>query len=202
MKTFELKGTARVAGGKRAAKILRATGAIPCNLYGVEKDADGKAVATSFSVTFEAVRKLIYTPEIFVVNLDIDGKVCKAVMRELQFHPVKDNVLHIDFYQITDDKPIVMAVPVTYSGHAAGVREGGAFRSLIRNLKVKATYDKIPERLDIDITELGIGKSIIVGDLDFEGLEIVTSKQALVCTVKATRNSKSADEEEGEATEA
>ncbi|MBR3373209.1 MAG: 50S ribosomal protein L25/general stress protein Ctc [Bacteroidaceae bacterium] len=202
MKTFELKGTARVAGGKRAAKILRATGAIPCNLYGVEKDADGKAVATSFSVTFEAVRKLIYTPEIFVVNLDIDGKVCKAVMRELQFHPVKDNVLHIDFYQITDDKPIVMAVPVTYSGHAVGVREGGAFRSLIRNLKVKATYDKIPERLDIDITELGIGKSIIVGDLDFEGLEIVTPKQALVCTVKATRNSKSADEEEGEATEA
>ena len=202
MKTFELKGTARVAGGKRAAKILRATGAIPCNLYGVEKDADGKAVATSFSVTFEAVRKLIYTPEIFVVNLAIDGKVCKAVMRELQFHPVKDNVLHIDFYQITDDKPIVMAVPVTYSGHAVGVREGGAFRSLIRNLKVKATYDKIPERLDIDITELGIGKSIIVGDLDFEGLEIVTPKQALVCTVKATRNSKSADEEEGEATEA
>ena len=202
MKTFELKGTARVAGGKRAAKILRATGAIPCNLYGVEKDADGKAVATSFSVTFEAVRKLIYTPEIFVVNLNIDGKVCKAVMRELQFHPVKDNVLHIDFYQITDDKPIVMAVPVTYSGHAVGVREGGAFRSLIRNLKVKATYDKIPERLDIDITELGIGKSIIVGDLDFEGLEIVTPKQALVCTVKATRNSKSADEEEGEATEA
>ena len=202
MKTFELKGTARVAGGKRAAKILRATGAIPCNLYGVEKDADGKAVATSFSVTFEAVRKLIYTPEIFVVNLDIDGKVCKAVMRELQFHPVKDNVLHIDFYQITDDKPIVMAVPVTYSGHAVGVREGGAFRSLIRNLKVKATYDKIPERLDIDITELDIGKSIIVGDLDFEGLAIVTPKQALVCTVKATRNSKSADEEEGEATEA
>lgn len=196
MKTFELKGTARVAGGKRAAKILRATGAIPCNLYGVEKDADGKAVAKSFSVTFEAVRKLIYTPEIYVVNLDIDGKVCKAVMRELQFHPVKDNVLHIDFYQITDDKPIVMAVPVTFSGHAVGVREGGAFRSLIRNLKVKATYDKIPERLDIDITELGIGKSIIVGDLEFEGLEIVTPKQALVCTVKATRNSKSADEEE------
>lgn len=196
MKTFELKGTARVAGGKRAAKILRATGAIPCNLYGVEKDADGKAVAKSFSVNFEAVRKLIYTPEIYVVNLDIDGKVCKAVMRELQFHPVKDNVLHIDFYQITDDKPIVMAVPVTFSGHAVGVREGGAFRSLIRNLKVKATYDKIPERLDIDITELGIGKSIIVGDLEFEGLEIVTPKQALVCTVKATRNSKSADEEE------
>ena len=196
MKTYELKGTARTAGGKRAAKALRATGAIPCNIYGVEKDADGKAAATSFSVKFEDVRKLIYTPEIFVVNLDIDGKVCKAVMRELQFHPVKDNVLHIDFYQITDDKPIVMAVPVTYIGHAIGVREGGAFRSIIRSLKVKATYDKIPERLTIDISDLAIGKSIIVGDLDFEGLELVTPKQALVCTVKATRNSKSAEEEE------
>ena len=199
MKTFELKGTARQAGGKKAAKVLRATGAIPCNLYGGQKDADGKAVATSFSVTFEAVRKLIYTPEIYVVNLDIDGKVCKAVMRELQFHPVKDNVLHIDFYQITDDKPIVMAVPVTYTGHAIGVREGGSFRSLTRSLKVKATYDKIPERLTIDISDLAIGKSIIVGDLEFEGLEIVTPKQALVCTVKATRNSKSAEEEGGEA---
>ena len=115
-------------------------------------------------------------------------------MRELQFHPVKDNVLHIDFYQITDDKPIVMAVPVTYTGHAIGVREGGAFRSIIRSLKVKATYDKIHERMNIDITELGIGKSIIVGDLEFEGLELVTPKQALVCTVKATRNSKSAEE--------
>ena len=195
MKTFELKGTARVAGGKKAAKVLRATGAIPCNLYGAQKDAEGKAVATSFSVQFEDVRKLIYTPEIFVVNLEIDGKACKAVMRELQFHPVKDNVLHIDFYQITDDKPIVMAVPVTYTGHAIGVREGGAFRSLIRNLKVKATYDKIPERLTIDITDLAIGKSIIVGDLSFEDLEIVTPKQALVCTVKATRNSKAAEEE-------
>lgn len=197
MKTFELKGTARVASGKKGAKLLRATGAVPCNLYGVEKDANGKAVATSFSVNFEAVRKLIYTPDIYLVNLDIDGKVCKAVMRELQFHPVKDNVLHIDFYQITEGKPIVMAVPVKYEGHAIGVREGGAFRSLIRNLKVKANYDQIPEKLTIDITDLAIGKSIIVGDLEFEGLEIVTPKQALVCTVKATRNSRAAEAEGG-----
>ncbi|MBR4783471.1 MAG: 50S ribosomal protein L25, partial [Bacteroidaceae bacterium] len=148
MKEFSLKGTERTAGGKKAAKILRTTGAIPCNLYGCNmKDADGKAAAKSFSVKFEDVRKLIYTPEIFLVNLDIDGQTCKAVMKELQFHPVKDNVLHIDFYQIAEEKPIVMAVPVVYTGHAIGVREGGAFRSLIRKLKVKATYDKIPERL-------------------------------------------------------
>ena len=195
MKDFALKGTVRTPGGKKAAKELRKTGAIPCNLYGGQKDAEGKTVATSFTVDFEAVRKLIYTPDIFVVNLDIDGKTCKAVMREIQFHPVKDTILHIDFYQITEDKPIVMAVPVTYTGHAIGVREGGAFQTLVRRLNVKATYDQIPEKLTIDITELAIGKSIKVGDLSFEGLEIVTPKQALVCSVKATRNSRQAAEQ-------
>ncbi len=195
MKEFSLKGTKRIAGGKKAAKILRATGAIPCNLYGSQKDADGKTIATSFSVDFEAVRKLIYTPDIYTVILDIDGTVCKAVMREIQFHPVKDNILHIDFYQITEGQPIVMAVPVAYTGHAVGVREGGAFQTLVRRLNVKATYDVIPEKLTIDITELAIGKSIKVGDLHFEGLEIVTPKQALICSVKATRNSRQADQE-------
>ena len=195
MKEFNLKGTARTAGGKKAAKQLRATGAIPCNLYGVQKDAEGKAVATSFAVDFEAVRKLIYTPDIFTVNLDIDGATCKCVMREIQVHPVKDTILHIDFYQITEDKPIVMAVPVAYTGHAIGVREGGAFQTLVRRLNVKATYDVIPEKLTIDITNLAIGKSIKVGDLSFEGLEIVTPKQALVCSVKATRNSRQAEQQ-------
>ncbi|MDD6783948.1 MAG: 50S ribosomal protein L25/general stress protein Ctc [Prevotellaceae bacterium] len=195
MKEFNLKGTARTAGGKKAAKQLRATGAIPCNLYGVQKDAEGKAVATSFAVDFEAVRKLIYTPDIFTVNLDIDGATCKCVMREIQFHPVKDTILHIDFYQITENKPIVMAVPVAYTGHAIGVREGGAFQTLVRRLNVKATYDVIPEKLTIDITNLAIGKSIKVGDLSFEGLEIVTPKQALVCSVKATRNSRQAEQQ-------
>ena len=195
MKEFNLKGTARTAGGKKAAKQLRATGAIPSNLSGVQKDAEGKAVATSFAVDFEAVRKLIYTPDIFTVNLDIDGATCKCVMREIQFHPVKDTILHIDFYQITEDKPIVMAVPVAYTGHAFGVRVGGAFQTLVRRLNVKATYDVIPEKLTIDITNLAIGKSIKVGDLSFEGLEIVTPKQALVCSVKATRNSRQAEQQ-------
>lgn len=192
MKEFNLKGTARTTSGKKAAKLLRSEGKVPCNLYGVAKDKDGKAVAESFTVDFEAVRKLIYTPDIYVVNLDIDGKQCKAVMKELQFHPVKDNVLHIDFYQLTDDKPIVMAVPVAFEGHAAGVKAGGAFSSVVRSLKVKATYDKIPEKLTINISELQIGQSIIVGDLSFEGLELVTPKQALVCSVKATRNTQAA----------
>ena len=192
MKTFELKGTARQAGGKKAAKVLRASGAIPCNLYGGQKDADGKAVATSFSVTFEAVRKLIYTPEIFVVNLDIDGKVCKAVMRELQFHPVKDNVLHVDFYEITDEKPIVMEVPIKLNGLAEGVKAGGKLAASVRKLKVKAVHTAIPERLDIDVTNLQLGKTIKAGELSFEGLEMVTSPSVVVCQVMMTRNARSA----------
>ena len=187
MKEFNLKGTARTAGGKKAAKQLRATGAIPCNLYGVQKDAEGKAVATSFAVDFEAVRKLIYTPDIFTVNLDIDGATCKCVMREIQFHPVKDNVLHVDFLEVHAEKPIVMGVPIAPEGLAEGVRAGGRLMCMVRKINVKALYSAIPEKLIIDVTKLQLGKSIKVGDLQFEGLELVTPKEVIVCTVKMTR---------------
>ncbi|MBQ0088159.1 MAG: 50S ribosomal protein L25/general stress protein Ctc [Prevotellaceae bacterium] len=200
MKVFELKGTKRATTGKKASRECRKSGNIPCVLYGASRDAEGKVITTEFEVKFEDVRKLIYTPDIFSINLTVDGETCKAVMRELQFHPVKDNVLHIDFYQITEGQPISMDVPVVFEGHAKGVREGGALYTLIRRLKVKALYDVIPEKLHIDVTELGINKSIKVGDLSFEGLELLTPKQTLVCTVKATRASMSAaSKEEGEA---
>ncbi len=108
MKTIEIKGTARTAGGKKLAKQLRKQGVIPCNLYGELKDEKGLPKATAFSVTEGELRKLIYTPDIYTVKLDIDGQQCLAILKEAQFHPVKDNVLHVDFYQITDEKPIVM----------------------------------------------------------------------------------------------
>lgn len=192
MKEFNLKGTKRTATGKKASRELRNEGSIPCVLYGGKKDSEGKVVATEFAVTFEAVRKLVYTPDIFTVNLEIDGVATKAVMREIQFHPVKDNILHIDFYEITEGQPITMEVPVVYQGHAKGVREGGALRSLIRRLKVVGMYQDIPEFLPIDVTELGIGKSIKVGDLSYDKLEIITPKQALVCSVRTTRAAQSA----------
>ena len=111
MKSIDVKGTARNEFGKKGAKALRKQNLIPCNLYGVERDAKGLPVAKAFSVTFEEVRKLVYSPDIFSVNLTIDGNTVLAVMREIQFHPVKDNILHIDFYQVDPQKPIVMAVP-------------------------------------------------------------------------------------------
>lgn len=189
MKTFELKGTKRTETGKKATRELRKQNIIPCVIYGSERDAEGKVVTTEFQVPFEAVRKLIYTPEIYAVNLDIDGNVCQAVMREIQFHPVKDNVLHIDFYQVAPGQAIHMAVPVKFEGHAEGVRAGGVLFTSVRYLTVKAPLDKIPEKLIIYVTPLTIGKTFLVGDLKFEDLEFVTSANTLVCGVKSTRGS-------------
>ena len=192
MKTIEIKGTARAESGKKYAKLLRKQGIIPCNIYGEKKDEKGLPVATSFSVTVEELRKLLYTPHIYTVLLSIDGKACKAVLKEAQFHPVKDNVLHVDFYEITDEKPIIMEVPIKLNGLAAGVRAGGKLSANVRKLKVKAVHTAIPERLEIDVTNLELGKTIKVADLKFEGLELVTSPSVVVCQVMMTRNARSA----------
>jgi len=192
MKTIEIKGTARVAGGKKAAKQLRKQGFVPCNLYGEKKGENGLPEATAFSVTDGELRKLLYTPDIYTVKLDIDGQQCLAILKEAQFHPVKDNVLHVDFYQITDEKPIVMEVPIKLNGLATGVKAGGKLSASVRKLKVKAVHTAIPERLDIDVTNLELGKTIKVGELSFEGLELVTSPSVVVCQVKMTRNARSA----------
>lgn len=192
MKTIAIKGTARTETGKKAARNLRKQGLIPCNLYGELRGEDGLPKATSFTVAQEELRKLIYTPDIHTVQLNIDGAECLAVMREAQFHPVKDNVLHVDFYQITDEKPIIMEVPIRLNGLAEGVKAGGKLAASVRKLKVKAVHTAIPERLDIDVTKLELGKTIKVGELSFEGLELVTNPSVVVCQVKMTRNARSA----------
>ena len=186
MKSFDLKGTSRTEVGKKSTNELRKNNGIPCVLYGIEKEAK------AFAVTTDAVRKLVYTPDIHVVNLTIDGQECTAVLKDIQFHPVKDTILHMDFLQIVADKPIVMEVPTVLTGLAAGVKLGGKLQQAIRKIKVKAVYANIPEKLTIDVTELGLGKSIKVGELSFEGLELVTPAQTVVCSVAATRASREA----------
>ena len=116
MKSINVNGTARTATGKKAARLVRKSGSVPCNLYGEAKDENGKPKALSFSATQEELRKLVYSPDIYSVNLNIDGKECKAVMKELQFHPVSDLLLHVDFYEINETKPIVMEVPIKLNG--------------------------------------------------------------------------------------
>ncbi len=186
MKSFDLKGTSRTEVGKKSTNELRKNNGIPCVIYGIEKEAK------AFAVTTDAVRKLVYTPDIHVVNLTIDGVECKAVLKDIQFHPVKDTILHMDFLQIVEDKPIVMEVPTVLTGLAAGVKLGGKLQQAIRKIKVKAVYANIPEKLTVDVTELGLGKSIKVGELSFEGLELVTPAQTVVCSVAATRASREA----------
>ena len=192
MKSIDIKGSVRTETGKKATKLARKEGLVPCNLYGEARGENNLPVALSFTVPASGLRKLVYTPEIYSVNLDIDGKQYTAVMRELQFHPVSDQLLHVDFYEITPTKPIIMEVPIKLNGLAEGVKAGGKLAANVRKLKVRAPYTQIPERLDIDVTTLGLGKTIKAGELKFEGLELVTPASVVVCQVKMTRSAMSA----------
>lgn len=196
MKEIEISGKKRETVGKKASKHLRSQGMVPCNLYGEAKDENGKPVALAFASSFAELRKLIYTPHIYVVRLKIDGVDHTAVMREIQFHPVTDAPLHVDFYEINEAKPITIGIPVKLTGLAQGVRDGGRMNLSVRKIEVTAPYQQIPETLDIDVTNLRIGKSIKVGELSFPGLEIATSKDVVVCSVKMTRNAAAASTDE------
>ena len=188
MKEIEVKGQKRTDLGKKAAKAMRKEGPIPCNLYGEAKNADGAPEALSIACPMSELRKIVYTPHIYVIKLVIDGEERTAILKELQFHPVTDALLHVDFYEVNDQKPITIGIPVKLTGLAQGVRDGGRMNLSIRKINVTAPYQVIPEHLDIDVTELKIGKSIKVGDLSFEGLELATSKAVVVCSIKMTRN--------------
>ena len=187
MKQIAISGTVRTDVGKKATKELRKNGMVPCVLYGEQKDEKGDPVATHFAVNEKEINKIYFTPHVYLVNINIDGVEHKAIVKEVQCHPVKDNVLHVDFYEVVANRPIVVGVPIAPKGLAEGVRAGGKLMAMIRKINMKATYDLIPEKLDIDVTNLGLGKSIKVGDLSFEGLELVTPKEVIVCTVKMTR---------------
>ncbi len=206
MKEISISGQKRENLGKKASKALRKEGFVPCNLYGEKKDDKGLPVALAFASSFSELRKLIYTPHIYVVRINIDGTDHTAVLKEIQFHPVTDAPLHVDFYEVNEQKPITIGIPVKLVGLAQGVRDGGRMNLSIRKIDVTAPYQIIPEHLDVDVTSLCIGKSIKVGQLSFEGLEIATSKDVVVCSVKMTRNASvaattSEDEGEAEATE-
>ncbi len=192
MKEISVSGQKRATTGKKAAKELRKEGLVPCNLYGEKKGENGLPEALAFAIPAAQLRKVVYTPHVYVVNLTIDGEAHKAVMKELQFHPTTDALLHIDFYEVNEAKPITIGIPVKLNGHAQGVRDGGRLSQAVRTLNVTAPYKQIPETLDIDVTELKLGKTIKVADLQFEGLEIATPAQVVVCSVKATRASRSA----------
>ncbi len=149
-------------------------------------------ITTDIVLTQEGVRKLVYTPEIFAIELELNGEKRMAVMKDIQFHPVKDNILHMDLLEVFPEKPVVMEVPVKLEGHAEGVKAGGKLNLSMKKLKVKAVYTEIPERLVINVDHLGLGKTMQVGELHFEGLELVNAKNAVVCAVQLTRAARGA----------
>ena len=197
MKEINVSGQKREDLGKKASKHLRKEGLVPCNLYGEQKE-DGKPVALAFAAPMSELRKIVYTPHIYVINLNIDGEHHTAILKELQFHPVTDALLHVDFYAVNDQKPITIGIPVKLVGLAQGVRDGGRMNLSVRKINVTAPYQQIPEHLDIDVTKLKIGKSIKVGQLSFDGLTMATPKDVVVCSIKLTRSATTSEETEEE----
>ena len=192
MKEITINAQTRTEYGKKASKELRRAGQVPAVFYGVEKDEKGLPVAKTIQVSEKELAKLLYTPNVYIINLVVDGKSVKAILKDLQCDFVTDRPVHVDFYQITEDKPVVFEIPVKLNGLAEGVRAGGKLALNVRKLAVKATYDKFPDTLDIDVTNLGLGKTMKVASLNYEGLEIVTPKEVVVCAVRMTRAARAA----------
>ncbi len=210
MKTFQLSAEPRTDLGKKAAKALRKENKIPVVLNGgeiVELPYSGKLragekvveitpgkglITTDIAVTNEAVRKLVYTPDIFAIELDINGEKRMAVLKDIQFQPVKDTILHIDLLEVNEKKPVTIEVPVKLEGHAEGVKAGGKLTLSMKKIKVRAPYTNIPERVVINVDNLGLGKTLQIGELHFEGLELMNAKNAVVCAVQLTRAARGA----------
>ena len=187
MKHFELNGKVREVGNKAVIKAIRKQGLVPCNLYGPGLEN------VLFTVTERDLMGITHTPASFIIDIKLDnGKAYTAVVHELQYHPVKDNCLHVDFLAVNEEKPITINVPLSFTGHPVGVQKGGKFVVNARSLKVKAVMANLPDELTIDTTDLDIEKRIVAGDLAFENIEVVSSKNTIVCTVKATRQAKQA----------
>jgi len=183
MKTFELTGSKRESTGKKAAKAYRKQSLVPCVLYGGDE-------VVHFTVTKEGIRKLIYSPEVYIVNLIVEGKNFTAILKEIQTHPVSDEVIHVDFLQIFEAKAVVLEIPIVLEGLAQGVKDGGKLSMDMRKLKVKGLFKNFPEKLVINIEDLGLGKTIQVGNLHFDNLELLNSKDNVVAAVKVTRAAK------------
>lgn len=185
METIKIAGVKRGVFGKKESKSVRKEGLIPCVIYG-----NGETV--HFAIDEKTVKPLIYTPNSYLVEFDIEGTTEVGVMREVQYHPVNDNILHIDFYHVVPGKPISIDIPVKLVGNSEGVKQGGKLAISKRKIRVSATMENLPDELVIDVTNLGLGKSIFVGDLNYENVALLTPATTAICAVKMTRAARGA----------
>ena len=191
MKTLEISAKLRTEIGKAGSKQLRKSENVPCIIYGGETNINFYAHRNAF-------KNLIYTPDAHIVHLDIEGKKVKAVLKDIQFHPVTDAILHIDFIEVPDKKPVIINIPIKVVGDSPGVKAGGKLRIKARNLKVKGLINDIPDFLTVDISELKISQSIKVGDLSYDKIELLDSNTHLILTVATARGLAKDEIEEGE----
>lgn len=185
MKSLVLKGQLRENLGKKDAKKLRVQELVPSVMYGGDE-------IIHFAVPFSELRQLIYTPSSFLVEINIDGKVYKAIMQDIQWHPVEEQAMHVDFLRVKEGHPMKMEIPVNIVGLAKGIKAGGKLKTNMRKLKVKALAEYLPDTIDVDVTALDLGQSIKVGDLKLENVELLDSKSNIILTVSMTRAAKSA----------
>jgi large subunit ribosomal protein L25 len=180
MKTLKIKGFPRAQTGKKDAKRIRQQGQVPCVMYGGEKNIH-------FSAEMLELHKLVYTPDNFLIQIELDGVVYKAVMQDVQFHSVSDEIIHIDFVQVFDDKKVTVNLPIELKGSSIGILSGGKLRQRRRHIKVQGLIKDMPDRLEVDMSSLDIGEFLKVGDLDYENLEILDPAKAMVVGVVSSR---------------
>lgn len=181
MKVVSLSGSLRANVGKVDAAALRAKGLVPCVIYGTGEQIH-------FSADIRHFKNIIFTPETNLVNVEIDGKTYKTVLQEAQYHKINDNLIHADFLQVADDKPVTVHLPVKTSGTSEGVKAGGKLNIKLRKLKVRGLISKLPEYIDLNIENLAIGKSISAGDIQIDGITLLHPKNISVVSVDTTRN--------------
>jgi len=189
MKTIEINGSLRTGTGKKLAKQIRKGEQVPAVIYGGD-------VNLSIVVTTTDLKPIVYTPNVHIVNIKIDGKVYETILKDIQFHPVSDEILHLDFLHIFDDKKVTVALPVILTGQSEAAKQGGKIILITRKLRACGFPQELPETLDVDITNLGLGKSIMVGDLKFDKVQLVDMKSTVVASAQLTRAAKGQAAEE------
>ncbi len=181
MKTVQLSGSSRVNVGKVDAKALRTKGHVPCVIYGLGEQIH-------FSADERAFKNIIFTPDTNIVEVEVEGKKYRTILQEAQYHKINDKLIHADFLQITEDKPVSVQIPVKTIGQSEGVKAGGKLVIKLRKLKVRGLISKVPEFVELNIEKLAIGKSIAAGDIQLDGLTLLHPKNIAVISVQTTRN--------------
>ena len=181
MEHISLKGEIRTIGNKQSLKQIRRNEQVPCVIYG------NNVENVNFSIAEKELKKITHTPNSYIIDIEVEGKTYQCVFHAIQYHPVTDEALHADFLAINPEKPVVIDVPVVITGNSEGVKQGGKLMVSSRKLKVSAPIENLPDTLEVDITTLGLGKTIVAGDLNYEGIKIVSPKATIVCAVKMTR---------------